>query len=102
MVITDTHIHLYAEEFSADRDALIQEAIDSGIKRFFLPNIDSTTIDLLLALEGQHPENCFPMMGLHPCSVDQDFEALEGIRHMGLIRFVWSHWFDQSQLTTVK
>src|SRR2546423_11729283 len=74
MEITATHIHLYAEEFSPDRDALIQEAIAAGVKRFFLPNIDGTTIESLLALERQYPENCFPMMGLHPCSVKENWE----------------------------
>ncbi|MDO8999025.1 MAG: TatD family hydrolase [Bacteroidota bacterium] len=69
-MITDTHTHLYASEFDGDRTALIQKAINNGISKFYLPNIDSTSIDGLHKLEKEFPENCFAMMGLHPCSVN--------------------------------
>jgi TatD DNase family protein len=74
MVFTDTHIHLYADEYTSDRDLLIKEAIEKGIQRFFLPNIDSTSITGLLELEKKYPENCFPMMGLHPTSVKENWK----------------------------
>jgi TatD DNase family protein len=74
-VITDTHTHLYAEEFNADRTALIEKAISNGVKKFYLPNIDSTSIDGMHELEKQFPENCFAMMGLHPCSVNASVES---------------------------
>jgi len=73
MIVTDTHIHLYAEEFSSDRDLLIREAMEQGVQRFFLPNIDSTSTDALIDLERKYPENCFAMMGLHPCSVKENY-----------------------------
>jgi len=69
-MFTDTHTHLYAEEFNGDRTFLISKAINNGIKKFYLPNIDSTSIDGMLALEKEFPKNCFPLMGLHPCSVN--------------------------------
>ena len=74
MTLTDTHTHLYAGEFDSDRDALIGEAKAAGITRFFLPNIDSASVDALLQLEKSYPENCFAMMGLHPCSVKENWE----------------------------
>jgi TatD DNase family protein len=74
MTITDTHIHLYAEEFSGDSDLLIHEAIDKGVQRFFLPNIDSTSVEVLFQLEKKYPEHCFAMMGLHPCSVKETWK----------------------------
>ncbi|MDP1802757.1 MAG: TatD family hydrolase [Bacteroidota bacterium] len=74
-MIIDTHTHLYAEEFNADRAALIQKAISNGVHKFFLPNIDSTSIDGMHQLEIDFPENCFAMMGLHPCSVNATVEA---------------------------
>ncbi len=74
MIFTDTHIHLYAEEFTSDRDLLIREAISQGVQRFFLPNIDSTSIEGLFDLEKKYPENCFAMMGLHPCSVKENWK----------------------------
>lgn len=74
MNLTDTHTHLFAEEFDSDRNAMIERAISAGVKKFFLPNIDSTSIAGMLALEKQFPDNCFAMMGLHPCSVNEKYE----------------------------
>jgi TatD DNase family protein len=74
MIFTDTHTHLYSAEFETDRSHLIQKAIDAGIKRLFMPNISSESITGMLDLEKQFPENCFCMMGLHPCSVAEDVE----------------------------
>lgn len=73
MIITDTHIHLYSEQFSADIDALMATALGLGISRFFLPNIDRSSIDAMLLLEKNFPGKCFPMMGLHPCSVNENW-----------------------------
>lgn len=70
----DTHIHLYSEEFNADREQLIKRAMSNNIKRFYLPNIDSESIGIMHDLEEKYPENCFAMMGLHPCSVKANVE----------------------------
>lgn len=70
----DTHTHLYAEEFNADRTDIITNAINLGVEKLYLPNVDSTSIDGMLALEQQFPNNCFPMMGLHPCSVKENYK----------------------------
>lgn len=81
MFITDTHTHLFSEEFKDDRDALINAAISKGVKRFFLPNIDTATIPAMLEVCQAYPQNCFPMIGLHPCSVLPDYkDQLEEIR----------------------
>lgn len=74
MILTDTHTHLYSKEFDPDRTALIETAINLGIKRFFLPNIDSASIPGMLQVEQQFPGNCFAMMGLHPCSVNGNYQ----------------------------
>lgn len=73
MNITDTHTHLYAEEFDVDRNLLIADAISKGVKKFFVPNIDSNSVEGMYRICNDFPENCFPMMGLHPCSVKADF-----------------------------
>lgn len=78
-MFTDTHTHLYAEEFNPDRKQLIEKAIASGITDFYLPNIDSASIDVMFDLEAQFPKNCFPMMGLHPCHVNASYETELGI-----------------------
>lgn len=70
----DTHAHLYAKQFDQDRDDMLKRAIDSGVKRFYLPNIDRTSIDGMLKLEAEYPDHCFAMMGLHPCSVKENYE----------------------------
>ena len=71
---TDTHIHLYDEQFDNDIDALIQTAISEGVERFYMPNIDSASIDKMLELENKNPAVCIPMMGLHPCSVKNNWK----------------------------
>jgi TatD DNase family protein len=71
---TDTHTHLYSDDFASDRTALIEKAISQGITRFYMPNIESSSIEGMLALEKQFPDHCFAMMGLHPCSVKANVE----------------------------
>ncbi|MCD6019458.1 MAG: TatD family deoxyribonuclease [Bacteroidetes bacterium] len=69
----DTHTHLYSEEFDNDRFDRINDAISKSVDKFYMPNVDSTTIDGMLALEVHFPEVCLPMMGLHPCSVKANY-----------------------------
>lgn len=68
-IFTDTHTHLYSEEFQNDRSEMIQRAIDSGVSRFFVPSIDSSYTQKMYDLEQQFPEHIYLMMGLHPCYV---------------------------------
>ena len=74
MKFTDTHTHLYAEEFNADLPKLIEVANTAGVERFFMPNIDSGSIKRMLELENEFPGKCFSMMGLHPCSVKENWK----------------------------
>jgi len=69
----DTHTHLYSEEFNEDRAEIINKAIKNSVTKLYLPNVDSTSIDGMLQLEKEFPENCFAMMGLHPCSVKENY-----------------------------
>ncbi len=73
MIFTDTHTHLYAAEFDTDREELMKRAIDTGVSRFFLPNVEASSVTPMLDLCERFPENCFPMMGLHPCSVKENY-----------------------------
>ena len=83
MILTDTHTHLYSEQFKDDIDEVVQKAIKLGISRFFLPNIDSDYTAALLALAKKYPDNMFPLMGLHPCSVKADYQQeLEQVEKM--------------------
>ncbi len=69
----DTHTHLYSEEFNADRYERINDAIEKKVTKFFMPNVDSASIEGMLQLEIHFPDQCFPMMGLHPCSVKENY-----------------------------
>lgn len=80
MIFTDTHTHLYSEEFSEDRDLMMQRAFDKGITRLFVPSIDSSYTQKMYDLETQYPENVFLMMGLHPCYVKENY--LEELQHV--------------------
>jgi TatD DNase family protein len=109
MQLTDTHTHLYSEEFDEDRKELIESAIAKGVSRFFMPNIDSSSVEAMLELEEIWPEHCFPMMGLHPCSVKvnwkEEMEIVEqwlgkrkfiAIGEMGIDLF-WDKTFVEEQ-----
>ncbi|WP_081210431.1 TatD family hydrolase [Salegentibacter sediminis] len=74
MILTDTHIHLYSEDFQKDQNAVIEEAFENDIKRFFLPAIDSTYVPAMYRLEKKYPKHVFLMAGLHPTHVKDDFE----------------------------
>lgn len=78
--LTDTHTHLYSEEFDQDRDEMIERAINTGVSRFFLPAIDSSCTQKMYDLEKQYPENIFLMMGLHPTYVKENY--LEELAHV--------------------
>lgn len=71
---TDTHAHIYLEEFDSDRVDMLARAMESGVAKVGMPNIDHTSIDRMLDVEEKSKGNCFAMMGLHPCSVKKDFE----------------------------
>ncbi|KAA3636688.1 MAG: TatD family deoxyribonuclease [Bacteroidetes bacterium] len=74
MKLIDTHTHLYLEQFDEDRNEVLQRAFDAGVEALYLPNVDSRTIDGMLEMEKQWPGRCFPMMGVHPCSIGENYE----------------------------
>ncbi len=80
ITLTDTHTHLYSEEFDQDRNESIQNAINAGVSRFFIPSIDSNYTQKMYDLEQQYPENIFLMIGLHPTYVKENY--LEELAHV--------------------
>ena len=74
MIFTDTHSHIYSEEFAQDRAEMMQRAFEAGVKRIFVPSIDSTYTEKMYEIEKQYPENVFLMMGLHPTYVKENYE----------------------------
>ena len=75
MIIVDTHCHLYSEEFIGDIDEVIARAKCQGVVKFYLPAIDSNSLEAMLALENRYPTEVFAMMGLHPCYVKENYKT---------------------------
>lgn len=83
MIITDTHAHLYSEAFDDDRSLMMQRALDAGVKRFFIPAIDSSYTNAMLQLEQEYPEYVYLMTGLHPTHVKENYkEELDHVESM--------------------
>lgn len=72
----ETHAHIYDKQFDNDRDEMLSRAFKVGVEQIWMPNCNHETIDGMLALEVKYPNQCLPMMGLHPCYVGDDL-ALE-------------------------
>ncbi len=109
MILIDTHTHLYLDDFDNDRQQIVNNALENGVKRMLLPNIDSSTLHDLKALTTAFPEYCFPMMGLHPTSVKEDYEKemtlveqelatgnYYGVGEIG-IDLYWDNTFEEAQ-----
>ncbi|MET2900610.1 TatD family hydrolase [Vibrio rotiferianus] len=88
----DTHAHIYASEFDNDRDEVVKRALEQGIDKILLPNIDLESIEPMLKTEAAYPEICRSMMGLHPCYVDGNVEQT-----LAIIR----DWFDKHNFIAV-
>jgi len=80
MILTETHTHLYSEEFNLDRNESILKAINLGVTRFFIPAIDSNYTNAMYNLEQNYPDNVFLMAGLHPCYVKENY--LKELQHL--------------------
>ncbi|MBL31754.1 MAG: hydrolase TatD [Flavobacteriales bacterium] len=74
-MLTDSHTHLYLKEFDNDLHTVIKNAQDHKVSRFLLPNINTKTLPKLLSVCQKYKNTCFPMIGLHPCSVTENYVA---------------------------
>jgi len=105
----DTHAHIYSEKFESERDQMIQRAFDAGVTKILMPNIDVSSIKGMLELEEKYQNQCFSMMGLHPCYVKDNYldelsvieswfekRSFIGVGEIGL-DFYWDRSFDKQQ-----
>lgn len=82
-MLIDTHAHLYHKQFDPDREDMLARALEAGVTKLFLPNVDHESIAAMDALAAAHPDRCFAMMGLHPCSVgENNSEAMEEVERL--------------------
>jgi len=108
-MIIDTHTHLFVKQFDSDRDEVIRRAQEAGVEKFLLPNIDTASVKRLKDTVNAYPDKMFPMMGLHPTSVKENYrkelqqieKELEtgtyyGIGEIGM-DFYWDKTFVKEQ-----
>jgi len=76
MYLIDTHSHIYQPAFDEDTDAMMQRALEAGVKKILLPNIDIESVECVHRLCDAYPEVCYPMMGLHPCDVKENYKEV--------------------------
>jgi len=91
-MITDTHTHLYSEQFDEDRKEMISRAKNAGITRFFIPAIDASYTQRMLDLEQENPNDVFLMMGLHPTSIKENYK--EELAHV-------KEWIDKRNFIAI-
>jgi len=90
VILIDTHTHLFLPEFKEDHSRVISDAVEQGIIKMLLPNVDDTTIDSMLSLADEYPGYCLPMIGLHPTSVDDLFkQKLDSVKEKLGTREFW-------------
>lgn len=76
--LIDTHAHIYAEEFNEDRSLIVERAQRQNIDKILMPNIELESYEGMMKLNRDFPLVCLPMLGLHPCSVKENYaEELE-------------------------
>ena len=108
-MLIDTHCHFYESVFDCDREALVKQSQSLGLSHLIMPNVDLESLGLMHACTQRYPDFCFPLIGLHPCSVRSDYmEVLKklesqwssqvwvGIGEIGL-DFYWSREFEKEQ-----
>lgn len=74
----DTHAHIYSDKFKDDIDEVINRALENKVNKIFMPNIDIESIPGMHELADKYTDICYPMMGLHPCSVDNNYKNVLG------------------------
>lgn len=109
-MLIDTHSHIYSEDFHDDIDEVLQNAYNNDVKKIILPNIDSGSIKRLIDLSNAYPHVCYPLMGLHPTSVSEDYKEelsvveywldkhkFYGIGEIGIDLYWDRTWFEQQK-----
>ena len=115
MKFIDTHTHLFSTQFAEDAEAVIERALAQEVGQFYLPNVDTKSIARMYELSDKYPNQCIPMIGLHPCSVKEDYKEqlaiiekelegeriFAGIGEMGL-DYHWDLTFKKEQLDALR
>lgn len=113
-MIIDSHSHIYSSEFKNEYSEIIERAKTAGVEKIILPNIDSSSINAMLRLSDEYPNYCLPLIGIHPTSVNEDYdkelEIIEywlnkrsffGIGEIGL-DYYWDKTFKEEQIIVLE
>lgn len=111
-MIIDTHSHIYGPEFDEDRDEVINNALQAGIEKIFLPNINAESISRMFAVASRYPGVCYPMIGLHPEDVKDDWQSVLEDMHQYLpkvvavgetgLDFYWDSTYKKEQIEALE
>ena len=74
MNFIDTHAHIYFNQFEEDIDSVINNSLENQVNKILMPNINSSSINKLYQISDLYKNICYPMLGLHPCYVNEDYE----------------------------
>ncbi|TYP96183.1 TatD DNase family protein [Sphingobacterium allocomposti] len=90
-VLTDTHTHIYYHAGTGKLEEQMQRCFDHRIERLFLPNVDTESVSAVFQTVNDYPEHCFPMLGLHPCSVKESYkDDLRQLEHLLSVHKVYA------------
>lgn len=73
MNLVDTHSHIYSSEFENDKNPMLENAANSGVNKILMPAVDTSSHSQMLLLEKENPDRCISMMGVHPCSIKENY-----------------------------
>ena len=74
MNFIDTHAHIYFHQYEKDIDSVINNSLENLVNKILMPNLNSSSINKLYKISDLYKNICYPMIGLHPCYVDEDYE----------------------------
>ena len=69
----DTHAHIYFKDFTKKLDSIINSSLNNNVNKILMPNINSSSIEKILKVSNLYPGICYPMLGLHPCYVKDNY-----------------------------
>jgi TatD DNase family protein len=82
IMLFDSHCHLTAEQFDADRDEVIQRAVDAGVTHMLTLATDVESSRAAIAL-AERFEGVYAAIGIHPESVSvSSLDDLEILREL--------------------
>lgn len=87
MQLIDSHTHLYLTQFDDDREEVVKRAIEKGVTKMLLPNIDRNSVEAMINMSADYPGICYPMIGIHPTSIKDDYRKQLQVVHENIRKY---------------